>query len=350
MVRLIRSTLALFLLASAASAGDSVLLSTRREGWLEAFRLDNLESVARVRVRPMAEGVQSDPEGQRLFVRMPHPQAPDVCCALFALDTRSMRGFAILWPVFQPVRANGKIFAQRGDDGIEVFDARALMHLPTIMARGVFQLAPSPDGHWLFGTKQFPTPALDIFDVDRLKMVRSIGVPGGQALCGVWIGSQYYLFALGLPGAGQLWPVSPDAESLGKPRLVRLASAVCPEPEYDLLAAGDRIVVYSGAGSIPGHGDCLGGGYLLVDPAGESVTSRLAPELHFNRLLAGPGGKALYGIVAGTAGKGIRLVKIETASGQLLAARDLPQDVWRVSLGSIPAEWQGRLDLTANFQ
>ena len=340
---------AAFLLASAASAGDAVLLSTRRDGWLEAFRLDNLETAARVRIKERAEGVESGPGGQRLFVRVPHPQAAEVCCALYVLDTRSLRAFAILWPVFQPAQANGKLFAQRADDGIEVFDARSLMHLPTILAQGVYQLAPSPDGKWLFGTRQFPKPALDIFDVDRLKMVRDIPVAGGQGVRGVWAGSQYYLFAPGIPGAGQLWAVAPEAESLGKPRLIRLGSAACGEPEYALAAAEERIAIYSPPGATPDHGDCLGGGYLLLEPAAGTVSPRLAPSVHFTSLVAGPDGK-LYGLANDRANKGVRLMKIEAASGQILTSRLLPGDVWTLSLGSIPAEWQGRLDLQAVFQ
>lgn len=349
-MRLASLLIGVILAALSAAASDSVLLSTRRDGWLEAFRLDNLETVARVRIKARAEGVESAPDGQRFFVRVPHPQAPDVCCALYVLDARSLRAFAILWPGFQPAEANGKLFVQRGDEGIEVFDARSLMHLPTIIAPGVYGLAPSEDGHWLFGTRQFPSPALDIFSVDRLKMVRSIPVEHGQSLRGVWIGSQYYLFAPGLPGAGQIWSVSPDAARLEKPRLFKLGSAACAEPEYDVFPSGDRIAVFSASGLMLNHGDCLGGGYLLVDPASGAVSPRLAASLHFTRLIAGPDGKALYGIVNAPAQNGVRLVKLEAASGQTVASRMLPEDLWTLSLGTIPSEWQGRVDLQAVFQ
>jgi hypothetical protein len=339
------------LLSTLSGAGaDAVLLSTRRDGWLEAFRLDNLETAARVRIKERAEGVASAPDGQRFFVRVPHPQAPDVCCALYVLDARSLRAFAIVWPGFQPAIANGKLFTQRGDEGIDVFDVRSLMHLPTIVAPGVYGLAPSPNGHWLFGTRQFPTPALDIFDLDHLKMVRSIPVEHGQSLRGGCSAPKYYLAAPAGAGAGQLWPVSPDAESLGRPKLVKLGSAACAEPEYDVFASGDRIAIFSASGLMLNHGDCLGGGYLLVDPASGAVSSRLAPSLHFIRLIAGPEGKTLYGMVNDPGKSGVRLVELDAASGHTVASRILPEDVWTLSLGTIPAEWRGHVDLQAVFQ
>jgi len=339
------------LLAAAAMAADPVLLASRRGGWMEAFRLDNLETVARIHMPERVEGVEAFPDGQWLFVRAPHPQAPEVCCALFALDTRRLRAFAILWPGIRPVLANGRLFTQRGDDGIDVFDARSLAHLPVLRAPGVYQLAASPDGRWLIGATQFPPSRLDIFDLSQLKLVRQIPAEG-QPLRGVWLGSQYYLFAPGLPGAARVWQVDPQAAGLPQPRLVRLAdSAACPEPDYQVLAAGDRLAVYSPLSPRPDRIECMAGGYILADPTTAEASKRLAPDLHFFSLIASPDGKILYGIGTRDGKPGAaQLVKLDARSGQTLTARALPSDAWYLTLASIPDEWQGRMDLQAVFQ
>jgi hypothetical protein len=50
-----------------AGASDSVLLASSRAGWLEAMSLDNLSTVARLRVPGMTETVASNETGRRLF-------------------------------------------------------------------------------------------------------------------------------------------------------------------------------------------------------------------------------------------------------------------------------------------
>ncbi|HKE24080.1 MAG TPA: hypothetical protein VKB88_17060 [Bryobacteraceae bacterium] len=346
---IVRGVAILALLASAASAADPVLLGSRREGWLEAFRLENLETIARVRLKEKVESVESPADGQRLFVSAPHPQQPEICCALWMLDPHSLRAFAILWPAFRPVLMNNKLFAQRGDDGIEVFDARSLAHLPTLRVPGVYNLTPSPDGRWLFGTRQFPTPGLDIFDLAQFKLTRAIPVEGATQLRGIWLGAQYYLFAPGLPGAGRFWAVDAQAGSLGQQKLVRLGEAACAEPDYEVVAAGDRVAIYSPVRSRSGGAGCIHGGYLLADPATSTVSARLAPELPFVRLVAGPDGKSLYGVTPADT-KGAKLIKLDAASGQMSASRTIAADVWNLGIGGLPAEWQGRLDLQAAFQ
>lgn len=341
---IVRWVALLAVLASAASAADPVLLGSRREGWLEAFRLDNLETAARVQVRAKVESVEATEDGQRFFVNAPHPQQPEICCALWMLDPRALRAFAILWPAFRPVLVNYKLFAQRGDDGIEVFDARSLAHMPTIRVPGVYNLRPSPDGRWLFGTRQFPTPGLDIFDLAQFKLARAIPVEGATLLRGVWLGAQYYLFAPGLPGAGRFWAVDVQTGSLGPQKLVRLGEAACAEPDYDVVAAGDRVAIYSPAGT---KAECIGGGYLLADPSTGTVSARLASEFRFARLIAGPDGKSLYGV---TAPKDVKLVKLDAATGKTLVSKGLPADIWNLTVGGLPAEWQGRMDLKAVFQ
>jgi hypothetical protein len=351
-MRLIRYAAVPALLAAAACAADPVLLGTRRDGWIEAFRLDTLETEARIRVRELVEGVESGPDAQWLFVLAPHPQAPEVCCALFALDVHRLRAFAILWPGIRPAIANGKLYVQRGDEGIEIFDARSLAHLPTLRAPGMYQLAPSPDGRWLFGTRQFPSPGLDIFDLSQQKMVRQIPVEGAQPLRGVWLGAQFYLFAPGLPGAGRFWSVDPQTGTLGSPKLIRLGNVgTCGDTDYQLVPAGDRIAIYTPAGTKIDRTACSPGGYMLTDPATGAVSARLAPNQRFSHLIPAADSKSLFGLnLADSQLRGPQLVKLDAASGKILAEKALPPDAWTISLGSIPSDWQGRLDLQGVFQ
>ena len=344
--------LALAALVSMATAfaADPVLLSTRREGYIEAFSLDKLETVARVHVKARLEGIDAGPAGDRFFVRAPHPQAAEVCCALWALDARSLRGFAILWPSLYVAQANGKLFTQRGDDGVEVFDTRSFAHLPRLIAPGVYQFAPSPDGRWLFATRAFPTASLDIFDLAQHKLIRTLPVSDSQFLRGIWLGSQYYLLTPGLPGAMRLWSVDPQAEALGSPKLIRIPAMGCSEGDFT-LAATDRIVFYTPWGMKP-NTDCPPGtGYVLLDPTAGTASPRLAQSAHLHHVVVGPDGKTLYGIdETDPPTRRVQLVKLDAASGQTLASRALPVDVWTLALGAIPAEWQGRMDLEAVFQ
>jgi hypothetical protein len=343
--------LAAVLSVAAAFAADPVLLSTRREGYIEAFSLDKLETVARVHVKARLEGIEAGPGGDRFFVRAPHPQAAEVCCALWAFDTRRLHGFAILWPSLGLAQSGGRIFTQRADDGVEEFDSRTVTHYPMLRSAGVYQLAPSPDGRWLFGARQFPMAALDLFDLAAQKLVRSFPVPEAALLHGVWVGAQYYAIAPGLPGAMRVWPVNPEAESLGAPKLMRVPGAGCSDSDdFDLVAAADRIALFHRFGTKAAP-ECSAAGYVLLDGSAATASPRFAPNERFESLVAGPDGKTLYGVAQpDPPAKGMQLLKIDAASGNTLTSRNLPADFWTLTLGAIPPEWQGRLDLQAVFQ
>jgi hypothetical protein len=180
-------------------------------------------------------------------------------------------------------------------------------------------------------------------------LIRAIPVEGATLLRGVWLGAQYYLFAPGLPGAGRFWAVDAPGGSLGQQILVRLGEAACAEPDYEVVAAGSRVAIYSPVTARSGTAGCIHGGYLLADPGTGTVSARLAPELPFVRLIAGPDGKSLYGVTPADT-KGAKLVKLDAASGQMSASRTVAADIWNLTIGGLPAEWQGRLDLRAVFQ
>lgn len=330
------------ILAAASHAAEPVLLASSQSGSVEAFRLDTLEPAAQLRVKPMLESVAADPDGYRMFFRFPHPQAPDVCCALFALDDRSLRLIVMQWPALGTTLAGNRVFTQRGDAGIEVFDTRTLAHVRSMLATGVYELAPSPDGRWLFGTMLAPMPGLDVFDVTRGLMVRHMGVDGAAWLRGVWAGSQFALLAPGMEGALQLWVLGEDAQRLGQPRLIPVPGGKCADAEYNIAAVGSRLAIYTADTA------CTGAGYWLIDPASAAARTHLAEGLHFTRLIGSTDGKWLYGVEMPPApAKELRLVKLDAATGDVRASHALAADSWRLTLGGIPDEWQGRMDLRA---
>ena len=353
-MRLVCCAVVFSFLAAAAEADETVLLASRRGGWIEAFHLNNFETAARIRVKGALEEVETSVGGDWMFLRIPHPQAADVCCGLFALNTQKLRMVAILWPALRPAIVGAKVFIQRGDSGVEVFDARSLVHLPTLvtLGTGVYQLAPSPDGRWLFGASQFPTPGLDIFDVARGLMTRHIPVEDAAIVRGAWVGSQYYLVAMDNPGSARIWAVDSQDRGLGKSRTISFGGAApCQPPDYyEAAAVGDRLAIYPEFGMKGDPRDaCAGpGGYFVADPATGEASRRMAPGLHLASLTAGSDGKSLYGLdVADPQWRDVRLVKLDVSSGEILARKTLPADVWHLTLGNIPAGWEGRLDLEA---
>src|ERR1039457_611177 len=163
-------------LAASAGAGDSVLLASRRGGWIEAIDLktletvsrirETLETVSRIRVPEMTESVASDTSGQRLFVAAPSGPGKG-CCALFAMDPQSMQLSVLVEPALSATVTAGRLFTQRGAVGIEVFDLQNLTRLPAVKAPGNYRLRASLDGRLLFGITRFPQPSLDLFDAER---------------------------------------------------------------------------------------------------------------------------------------------------------------------------------------
>jgi hypothetical protein len=204
--------LALVLVAS-AGAGDSVLLASRRGGWIEAIDLKTLETVSRIRVPEMSESVASDASGQRLFVAAPSGPGKG-CCALFALDPQSMQLSFLVEPAQSATVTARRLFTQRGAVGIEVFDLQNLARLPAVKAPGNYRLRASPDGRLLFGIAHWPQPSLDLFDAERDALIASEPLSDASSLAGAWLGQQYFLLTV-QSGQANLRPVNADSGKLG---------------------------------------------------------------------------------------------------------------------------------------
>jgi hypothetical protein len=350
-MRLIPLAAVFSVLTSAASAagGDAVLLASSRSGWIEAINLDTLVTVSRVRVPAMAESVASDPLGQRLFVAAPRSPGKG-CCALFALDPQSIQLSFLVEPAQVATVMAGRLYTQRGNVGIEVFDSRNLSRLPTVKAPGVYRLRASPDDRFLSGITNWPQPSLDLFDTVQGALIASRAMDGAPSLSGAWLGQQFFLFTVE-SGQAKLWPLSPAHWELDQ--AVSLSSSGsfpdCGLSPYDVIASGGRLVIYGQFG-LKSDGMCaVPGGFVVADPTTGAVTDRFASNLAFRQIVASSDGRHLYGLDVGSpAWRQVRIVKIDATTGQVIAERDMGPDVWYLTAGRIPDEMQGHLDLSAN--
>src|SRR4030095_9859654 len=179
-----------------------------------------LQSLTSIKVLPQANGVTSKPGGLLFLL---DGLAPDFqgCCALYALDLQALKPTKLLEPVSAAVVSpDGQhVLAQRGAVGIEFFGTRSLQHEPGIprpIAPGNYSLHFSPDGQLLYGTSNFPTPSLDVFDFEQRKLVARLSVRQDLIVRGEWVGDDYYLYGRS-KDRGQLWRVKPDNSALGEP-------------------------------------------------------------------------------------------------------------------------------------
>ena len=337
-----------------AAPGDSVLLVSRRDGLIEVLSPETLETTSRIRLPSRVERLVSDPLGTRLYVALPLKADPKGCCALFALDLRTLQATFLVEPALGASATMDRVLAQRGNVGIEIFDSRSLIRLPTMKAPGVYQMRGSPSGRWLFGTTTFPSPSVDLFDLTQGTMVWRTPFDEGQTLAGAWIGEQYHLLTADPKAQGRLWLVSPDHPKLSDPLPVALsenASPGCEPISSSILAAGDRLVIFEEFGSkLDRRRGCPNapGGFVSVDPKTGVATERLARSYHFRQMVGSADGRYLYGLDVGNIQwKHVRVVKLDAVSGTTVGTKKFEDGVWFLTSGIIPREIEGHLDLTA---
>jgi hypothetical protein len=337
-----------------SASSDPVLLASRRAGSIEVINVDTLETTSRIKFSGSVESVASDPSGRQLFVALPLRDQAKGCCALYALELPSLRLTFLAEPALRAVPTTERVVFQRGNAGIESFDAHSLVRLPTIQTPGVYRMQISPDGRWLFGTTSFQGASLDLFDLSQGKMVWQHPVDGDTNLDGVWVGQHYYLVSANRGGHGQLWSVAPDNPELRDPISLSLPNTAvkrCEPVMRSLLAAGDRVVIYDLFGDkLDQQHDCPRalGGFVVVNPKTGAASARLAPTDHFRQLISSADGRYLYGLDVGEIGwTRVRIVKLDTAAGTIISSKNLEDDVWFLTSGKIPSEMEGRLDLAA---
>jgi len=200
-----------------------VLVATRRNRRLDFFDADSLELLGSFAIHHLAASVFPSPNGRTLYIQQAATPDGNSCCALFSLDLTTKVMCLMIEPSNLPVPTPDglKIFTQRGNVGIDVFDAKTLVRLPTIQAPGVYRLSVSPNSRWLFGTSSWRGPSLDIFDLRSGTLARRHILPKGSWPRGEWLGDKFYVHALE-GGRSLLWMVTPEAETLGSPVEINL--------------------------------------------------------------------------------------------------------------------------------
>jgi hypothetical protein len=334
-MRAVQLAVTLALLTSAgASAADSVLLTSRRGGWIEAFDPATLATVFRTSTPANTESVAADPSGTRLYLSAPKNPG-EGCCALYAMDLDTLHLTYLNSPVLRATP--GRVYMQRGNVGIESFDSSSLERRPTWKALGVYNLQPSPDGSRIFGVTYFPSPSLDLFDAAQGAQIASQPLPRNQPIAGVWVGERYYLFQAP-SGRPSLRTVGLEDAKLGQAVPLALASGFpdCEHAPYSVIAAGSKVAIFAGFG-LKSDGICnLPGGYALADPDTGTVLGRFALAMHFRPMVSSDDGRYVYGLDVGdNAWKKGRIVKLDATTGQLITERTLEPDVWYLTSGTL---------------
>jgi hypothetical protein len=323
-----------------------VLIATRRNRRVEFFDASSLELLGSFAIHHLAHSVCVSPNGRTLYIQQAAEPDGNSCCALFSLDLATKVMCRMIEPSSPavPTRDGLRIFTQRGNVGIEVFDANTLVRLPTIQAPGTYRLSVSPDGRWLFGMTSWRGTFVDIFDLKSGTLARRLMLPKGSLPSGEWLGDKFYVHALE-EGRSRLWTITPEAQSLGPSVEIDLPNL--PEsrgPTFlDLLAGGNHLFLFE----VFGHkldprrkGASLGGGVFVINPSSGEVISHLAPSVQLSRLVVSNDGQTLYGIDSGQLDWNgpVRLLKLDTERGAIVAQRSLDADVWSITKARVPTE------------
>jgi hypothetical protein len=327
--------------AFAGDDGQNVVLATRRAGRVEVFDAATLQPLGTIGIDRLAESIAASPDGRTLFIAQQMQSVKNSCCALFALNLGTREMCFLREPTMKATASpdGQKLFFQRGNVGIEVFDARTFAPLPTIKAPGVYALHPSPDGRWLMGTTNWKGPAVDIFDLAASALVRHIEVPH-ESSGGAWAGFRFLLY--GIDGnQGALWTLTPESTTLGPAVKVALPDSPAGCQPNSLAVAGGHVFLYDlFGGKLDPRDECgtkAPGGVFEIEASTGAVISHLDPYQYFGRLAVSADGERLYGISLTNGWTGIRLVELERATGEVVAERTLEDDVWNIALARIPA-------------
>jgi hypothetical protein len=352
-MRRILISIALLIVCLAATATAQVqktrevIIATRRNHRVVVFDAHSLAQLGHFIVSEGAESVSASRDGRTLFLQQPPPSSPNGCCALFSLELATGSLCELIFPSSPGVTSpDGRLlFTQRGNVGVEVFDAKLLAKLPVIKAPGGYSLYVSPDSRWLFGAQSWVDSSLDVFDLERREMVRRLALPSERSPRGAWLGNRFYLYAHDGKD-GNLWQVTTDTIELAPPMKIALpVPGRDGKPVYQqVIAAGGRLIVYEPLGwwlklDQRRQDSEILGGLFSIDPA-TGAFEHLAPAIDFVRLVASEDGRNLYGIDAGSIEQ-IRppsLLGVDSKTGTILKKRDLARDVWNITVARLPEE------------
>ena len=234
---------------------------------------------------------------------------------------------------------------------------------------GFGQCLVSPDGRWCFQLKSFRGPGLKMVDRSDPQSARQLVPPdlppennsGNWYAQGAWSGDRFYLYVSRPDDPGRLWAVLPGTESLGPgiPVAAFNEDAGCgrrlPVVKH-LVAAGGKLFLFESFGNRnkDSRSWCSGlpGGAWILDPATGRIAAQIAPEFHFNSLIADPSGAALYGAAlagSGSVGETEQVVRLNALDGKVTNTRALGDgEVLTIAAGRLAQPLSGDLTALAN--
>jgi len=115
----------------------------------------------------------------------------------------------------------------------------------------------------------------------------------------------------------------------------------CELQRRNMLGAAGRLFLYEPFGTkLDRRDSCateIPGGLRSVDPLTGGMLARFAPDVHFASLISSADGTELYGIdVRDTSWTSVGLVRLNAITGEVLASRNLPSDVWFIDFATVP--------------
>jgi hypothetical protein len=333
-------------LTAPATAADSVLLLSSRNGSVEAIDPSTLETVMRLRTPRNTASAASDAAGSKLLMNAPADGKN--CCTLYALDPSSLKLTAVVSPSLSVTVAGPRLLTQRGNSAIEIFDSHTLEPLPKISASGIYHLYPSPDGARVFGIATGPEPMVDLFDAPTGERIVSHALQSDAHLAGAWMGAEFYLFLIE-SGRARLLRIRNDTGQFSESVQLHPGDfPVCAETPYDIAATGGRIAIYARFGAKSTGSCALPGGFVVADMSSGPHAERFAPTLHFFQMIAAFNDGYFYGLDSGSSWEKPRLVKLDPATGKVVAEKALAAGVWSLTAGSLPDALKGHVDLVAH--
>ncbi len=319
----------------------------------------SLETVARIHFKLRDGNVGLDRvsvsmDGAKLYVDGPIPSDPRGCCVLYSVDLKSLQT-SIVASVFGGASRQQFVFS----DGL-VFPVSSIFAGGSIKEMNDSLLHLSPDGHWLFGVRSYPTPALEVFDRTREAFVREM-TPAGSAsdggVSGTWDGDHFYLYAGSKSGRSRIWKVWPETEQLGAGLVVEKLGQIpgcASNSDKDIVAAGKKVFLYERFRFI---GDrrvtCnapVPGGVWIIDLASGRPKKRIASAAHFSALIADERRSFLYGWASeGRYGDGpARLLKIDARNGHVVKSRVVESGFLRMAIAPVRFVPTGDVNVWSN--
>ena len=329
-----------------AQTPKEVIVTAGRAGIVEIIEPSTLETLARIHFKFPDGNVGLDRvsvsmDGAKLYVEGPIPSDPRGCCVLYSVDLVSLQT-SIVASVFGSTSRQQFVFS----DGL-VYPVTSIFAGGLVKGMNNSLLHLSPDGHWLFGVRSYPTPALEIFDRALGAFVREMTPAGSESdggVSGTWDGDHFYLYAESKSGQSRIWNVLPDTEQLGEGVAVEQLGQIpgcASNNDKDIVAAGKRVFLYERFGFI---GDrriiCntpVPGGAWIVNPRTGRPAKHIASDAHFSTLVADQRRSFLYGWASeGRYGDGpARLLRIDARKGRIVKSRVVESGFLRMAIAPV---------------